>query len=99
MQRRGSEEINIASNTETSIGQVARMIINQINPEAKVIGDEQRLRPDKSEVERLVGANDKIMDLTNWRPAYCLEEGLSETITWFSEDGHSHYYKPDIYNV
>ena len=59
------EEINIASQTEISIAQVANKLISRINPEATVITDKSRIRPENSEVERLVGSNKKITELTN----------------------------------
>lgn len=74
------EEVNIATQYEISIGQLAEELINQINPGAKIICDEQRLRPEKSEVNRLLGCNEKIKRLTNWSPKYTLREGLAETI-------------------
>lgn len=91
------EEINIATQKEISIGQLAEELIRQINPEAKIICDEQRLRPEKSEVERLLGANEKIKRLTNWEPKYTFEEGLAETIEWLKHNLDK--YKVDIYNV
>ena len=69
------EEVNIATQYEISIGQLAEELINQINPGAKIICDEQRLRPEKSEVNRLLGCNEKIKRLTNWSPKYTLREG------------------------
>lgn len=91
------QEINIATGREISIGDLADELIRQINPDAKVICDEERLRPKKSEVERLLGANEKIKALTDWRPEYTFEEGIAETIMWIKE--HMDVYKPDIYNV
>lgn len=91
------EEINIASQKEISIGDLANEIIKQINPKAKVVCDEQRLRPEKSEVNRLLGSNEKIKRLTNWRARYSLSQGLEETIEWISRNMDS--YKTDIYNV
>ena len=93
------EEINIATQTETSIGQLAHEMINQINPEARIISDTVRIRPEKSEVERLVGSNKKISRLTGWQPRYSLKEGIAETIKWFSEQHNFKHYKPDIYNI
>lgn len=91
------EEINIATQREVSIGELAEELIRQINPEARIVCDEQRLRPKDSEVERLLGANAKIRELTEWEPRYTFEEGLAETIGWLKENlGH---YKVDIYNV
>ncbi|NLM27574.1 MAG: SDR family NAD(P)-dependent oxidoreductase [Clostridiaceae bacterium] len=91
------EEINIATQKEISIGQLAEELIRQINPEAKIVCDEQRLRPEKSEVNRLLGSNEKILRLTNWKPKYTLKQGLSETIEFFR--GNLDKYKPDIYNI
>lgn len=91
------EEINIASQREISIGDLASEIIKQINPNAELICDEQRIRPEKSEVNRLLGSNEKIQKLTDWKPRYSLEQGLGETIEWVRQNMKC--YKPDIYNV
>ena len=91
------EEINIATQREISIGQLAEELIRQINPEAEVICDEQRLRPGKSEVERLLGCNQKIKELTAWKPRYTFEQGLAETIEFLKHNMDK--YKADIYNV
>lgn len=91
------EEINIATQQEISIGDLAQEIIRQINPNARIICDEQRLRPEKSEVNRLLGANAKIKELTDWIPRYTFEQGIQETIEWLRENLDA--YKIDIYNV
>lgn len=91
------QEINIASQQEISIGQLAQELINQINPAARIICDEQRLRPEKSEVNRLLGSNKKIRELTSWEPKYSLKEGLAETIAFLKENLSR--YKADIYNL
>ncbi len=91
------EEINIATQKEVSIGQLAEELIRQINPKAKIICDEQRLRPAKSEVERLLGCNEKILSLTDWKPRYTFEEGLAETVAFLRENLEK--YKADIYNI
>ncbi len=91
------EEINIATQQEISIGDLANEIIRQINPSAKIVCDEQRLRPEKSEVNRLLGANEKIKRLTAWEPRYTFEEGIRETIEWLRDNLDK--YKADIYNV
>ena len=93
------EEINIATGREISIGDLAKKLINMINPEAKIVVEEVRLRPEKSEVERLLGSNNKIRKLTNWEPQYSLEEGLKLTIEWFKNKENLKLYKPEIYNV
>jgi len=91
------EEINIATQNEISIGQIAEELIRQINANAKIVCDDQRLRPEKSEVNRLLGSNEKIKRLTNWKPNYTFEEGLTETIEFFKDNLKK--YKTDIYNV
>lgn len=91
------EEINIATQQEISIGQLAEELIRQINPNAKIVFDKQRLRPEKSEVNRLLGSNEKITRLTNWKPKYTFEDGLAETITFFKDNLEK--YKTDIYNI
>lgn len=93
------EEINIATKSEISIKELAEVIIHQINPQAKIISDEIRLRPAKSEVERLFGSNDKISSLTNWKQQYSFEVAIAETIAWFKKDKNLTRYKTDIYNV
>ncbi len=91
------EEINIATQQEISIGDLAKEIISQINPKAKVVCDEQRLRPEKSEVNRLLGSNQKIKELTDWKQQYTFAQGIAETIAWMRENLNA--YKTDIYNI
>lgn len=91
------EEINIATQKEISIGELADELIRQINPDAKIICDEQRLRPEKSEVERLLGSNRKIMQLTDWKPEYTFAQGIAETIEFLKNNLDK--YKIDIYNL
>lgn len=91
------EEINIATQKEISIGQLAQELIKQINPNARIVCDEERLRPEKSEVNRLLGCNEKILQLTDWKPRYSLEEGLKSTIAFLKDNLEK--YKIDIYNI
>ncbi len=93
------EEINIASQEEISIRDLAQTLIDMINPKAKIVSDDIRLRPEKSEVERLLGSAEKIKSLTNWKPQFNLHEGLKQTIEWFSDPENLKKYKADIYNV
>jgi NAD dependent epimerase/dehydratase len=93
------EEINIASQQEISIGHLAQEIIAQINPDARIVSDDIRIRPEKSEVQRLLGSNEKICRLTGWQPNYTLEQGIRETIEWFRDEENLRRYKSDIYNV
>jgi NAD dependent epimerase/dehydratase len=93
------QEINIATQSEISIGDLANEMIRQINPNAKMITDQRRLRPEKSEVNRLFGSNKKIKEITNWTQKYSLDEGLKETIEWFSKKENLAEYKAGIYNI
>lgn len=93
------EEINIATQQEISIGELANELISQINPAAYIVTDDVRLRPEKSEVERLLGSNEKMMQISDWAPKFDLKKGLSETIEWFKVHENSSKYKADIYNV
>jgi dTDP-glucose 4,6-dehydratase len=91
------EEINIASQVEVSIREVAQKIIALINSKAYLCSDPERIRPEKSEVDRLLGSNQKLKSFTDWYSKYSLEEGLDETIEWMRHN--LKYYKSDIYNI
>jgi NAD dependent epimerase/dehydratase len=93
------QEVNIATQSEITIGNLALNLINNINPKAKIITDSVRLRPEKSEVFRLFGSNEKLKSYTDWKQEYSLEKGLKETIDWFSKVENLKQYKSDIYNV
>jgi NAD dependent epimerase/dehydratase len=93
------QEVNVATQSEISVGDLAERMISLINPEARVVVDDQRLRPPKSEVFRLCGSNQKIRELTGWEPAYDIDRGLAETIEWFRQPANLARYKHDIYNL
>ena len=92
-------EVNIATQSEISVGDLAKQLIRIINPNAKIITDSIRIRPEKSEVFRLFGSNEKLKSYTDWKQEYSLEKGLKETIEWFSKKENLQQYKSDIYNV
>ena len=97
------EAINIGSNFEISIGDTARAIAGVMGADIEIISDEQRLRPEKSEVERLWAANGKARDLLAWQPEYGgldgFQRGLAETVAWFRDPAHLQRYKSDLYNI
>jgi NAD dependent epimerase/dehydratase len=97
------EVINIGSNFEISIGDCVQLIAELMGAEVSVAAEAQRLRPAKSEVERLWADNSKAHRLLGWQPAYGgrdgLRRGLQETIRWFAEPGNLARYKADIYNL
>ncbi|MBQ5754320.1 MAG: SDR family oxidoreductase [Oscillospiraceae bacterium] len=90
-------ELNIATGEEHSIGDLARELIAQINPQAKIICDEERLRPEKSEVNRLLGDATQLRQLTGWAPKYTFAQGLAETVAFLRENMDK--YKPDTYMI
>lgn len=91
------EVINAGSNHEISIGDLVKKIAELMDSHIEVISDDQRIRPEKSEVNRLWADNRKIKQLTDWTPKYTLDMGLRETIAWV--ENNLHYFKTDIYNV
>lgn len=93
------EEVNIATGVEHTIGEVANYLISELNPKAMIITDEHRLRPNASEVYRLMGDNRKITMLTNWRPAHGMHAGLKKTIDWFVKPENLSRYKSWLYNL
>lgn len=88
---------NLGSNTEISIGELVNLLIKLTGQSSEISIDAARIRPEKSEVNRLVCDNKKIVELTGWQPKYSLEEGLKETLEWFREN--LQYYKANFYNV
>lgn len=92
------QEINIATQSEISVGDLAQSLISQINPSAVIRSTEERTRPKNSEVERLFGSNEKLKALTNWSPKWDLQSGLKDTIEWFRDPKNLAGYKTDIYN-
>ncbi|MFK7969528.1 MAG: NAD-dependent 4,6-dehydratase LegB [Bacteroidia bacterium] len=93
------EEVNLASEAEISIENLALELIQLINPQAILTRDEARLRPSSSEVMRLFGSNKKVKNLTDWAPQYNLEQGLEETIRWFSQEKNLKHYPRSDYQL
>lgn len=91
------EVVNAGSNYEISIGNLVNRIIHIIGRKIEIVCDKERIRPEKSEVNRLWADNTKIRKLTGWKPKYTLDEGIKETVEWLKDN--MKYYKPDIYNV
>jgi NAD dependent epimerase/dehydratase len=93
------KEINIATGKEFTIGRVAEILISELNPSARIVTEDQRMRPDASEVFRLIGDNTLITTLTDWRPVFDLDAGLRDTIEWFKQPDNLSRYKAWLYNV
>jgi NAD dependent epimerase/dehydratase len=95
----GGETINIGSGQEHSILDVFNTIRDIMGKDISLVQDPVRIRPENSEVFRLLADTSKIKKLVDYEPEYSLEKGLRETIDWFSDPANLASYKPDIYNV
>ncbi len=97
------EVVNLGSSFEVSIGRTAQLIAEVMNERIEIVTDETRLRPEKSEVERLWADNTKARNIFGWMPAYGgldgFRRGLTETVEWFAQAENLRGYKADIYNV
>jgi len=93
------ETVNIGSNTEISIKDLFELIKEIMKSDANLTLDDQRLRPEHSEVFRLRCDNTKIKELTGYEPQYTLREGLEKTVEWFTNPLNLAKYKPYIYNI
>ena len=91
------DTVNIGMNEEVSIKELVGKISNILNKNIKIISDKERVRPRKSEVNRLLCDNSKLIKNTNWKPKYNLDQGLKETIEWIEENNK--FFKSDIYNL
>lgn len=91
--------VNIATNSEYSIEDIANKLIATINPNAKIMSEQLRVRPKNSEVYRLLGDNSLIKKLTPWNVSFSLENGLKQTVEWFANKENLSLYKEKIYNI
>jgi NAD dependent epimerase/dehydratase len=89
--------LNIGSNLDISIGDLAKKIIEIIDPSIEIVVDEKRMRKTGSEVEKLRADNTIAQNLLGWKPGISLDEGLKKTIEWISD--HLDLYKPDMYVI
>lgn len=93
------KEVNISSNFEISMHDTFDLIKRIMNSNIHFVTDNQRVRPEKSEVFRLWGDNSLLLELTGFKPKYDIESGLTETINWFSSTDNLKKYKVNIYNI
>ena len=97
------EVINVGSGFEVSVGETARLIADAVGVEIEIVSDTQRLRPEKSEVERLLADNDRARRLAGWTPEYAgldgFARGLRQTVEWFADPENRRGYKADLYNL
>ncbi|MEI7662574.1 MAG: NAD-dependent 4,6-dehydratase LegB [Bacteroidota bacterium] len=93
------EVVNLGSNFEISVGDLASKIAGHMGKKIVIESVEERMRPGKSEVERLWAENRKAKALLDWKPGYDIDAGLIETIEWFSKPENTDFYRSDIYNI
>ena len=97
------ETINLGSNFEVSIDDTAKLIAEIMGVSVEISTDEERLRPENSEVERLWADNSKALEILGWRPSYAglngFREGLAKSIDWFTQPENLQLYKSGIYNL
>jgi NAD dependent epimerase/dehydratase len=91
--------VNIGAGAEISIGDLALLISELAGVPAEIVATQERVRPQGSEVERLLADSALMRSLTSWEPRISLREGLARTIDWFRNDANRAGYKHDIYNV
>ncbi|MEI6576812.1 MAG: NAD-dependent 4,6-dehydratase LegB [Bacteroidota bacterium] len=93
------EVVNLGTKQEISVGNLAKLIGQLAEREVEVISDEERIRPEASEVERLLADNSKALQLMDWKPGHSLEQGLSETIAWFKDPQNLSHFKAGLYTI
>ena len=94
-----NEVTNIGMNSEISIGDLVELISVLMGVKIKINSSMSRIRPEKSEVERLVCNNSKLLKNSSWKPSFSLEKGLLEVINWMKDPKNLNKYKPELYNV
>ena len=93
------EVVNVGTNSEISIADLAHLIANLMNKQLTIEVSEERARPTNSEVDRLVCDNSKLLSHSSWEPTHSLKQGLSMVIEWMAKPENAVYYKSDRYNV
>ncbi len=95
----GGRVLNAGSGNEVSIGDLAELIARKMDRPLTLAREEERMRPEASEVMRLVSDSTRLRALTGWEPAHTLETGLDETISWFSRPENLARYRPEMFNL
>jgi NAD dependent epimerase/dehydratase len=91
------QEVNLGSGREISIGDLAKKIASLAGPDVVITQDMERMRPAKSEIERLLSDNSKAREMVEWRPTVDLEQGLQRTIEWVRSN--QEMYEPGVYRI
>lgn len=91
------QEINLGTGADISVGELAAEIIRQVGRPVEIASESQRMRPEKSEVQRLLSDNSLAREALGWQPTYSLEDGLRETIAWIGD--HLDFYRVGRYEI
>lgn len=91
--------LNAGTGSEISIGELVTMIGRLMHCEVEVVQEDERMRPERSEVRRLLSDNRRLTAATGWQPRYGLEQGLQETISWFGDPENLSRYKVELFNL
>ena len=91
------EVTNVGMNSEVSIGELVKEIMKIMAVDLPVVNEKTRVRPENSEVKRLVCNNEKLVNGSSWQPKYDLKRGLLKTINWFKENIQT--YKAELYHI
>jgi nucleoside-diphosphate-sugar epimerase len=90
---------NAGSGTEISVADTVVLIAQLMGADVEIHTDEERIRPERSEVNRLVSDSTALRQAASWKPEHTLTEGLTATIEWFTDPDNLRHYKTDQYNV
>lgn len=96
---KNAEVFNICNSKKIKINDLAILIAKILNKKLLISVDNIRVRPNKSEVNLLLGSNKKILKFVGWKPIIDLNEGLKKTISWFCNEKNIKFYKEDMYNI
>jgi nucleoside-diphosphate-sugar epimerase len=89
--------VNLGSQNEVSVKDLINLTEKHLEKKLKIVQEDKRIRPEKSEVIRLVSNSEKAKKLLGWKPEIEIEQGLQKTISWIKEN--INFYKKDIYNI
>lgn len=93
------QTLNLGSGKDISIGALVNLIADRMGARVEVVTDSTRIRPDASEVERLLASAERLRTLTGWVPSHTLQQGLDKTISWFRDPAHTALFRAGTYHV
>ncbi|MBE0640636.1 MAG: GDP-mannose 4,6-dehydratase, partial [Bacteroidales bacterium] len=92
-------EVNISTGREIAMGDLAHLLVQMIRPGTPIVVDDKRLRPELSEVDRLLGDTRLLQQLTGWQPSVSLEDGLEATVNWYRQHPDPKRFKSDAFTL